>query len=114
MAALRPYLLTDQNRLRASEFRHGEEYICKVERNTYARFTFNYSSGFGGDAITVKIKDGCRRPYLSTDRSHFRADITRPLGEHFRQVSKQNPTSGLGGDAITRKPLQTDVWHGPL
>ena len=57
--------------------------------------------------ITVKIKDGCRRPYLSTDQNHIRADTTRLLGEHLRQVSK-NPTSGLGGHAITRKSLRTD------
>ena len=38
----------------------------------------------------VKIKDGCWRPYLSTDRNHFRACTTRPLGEHLRQVSKKS------------------------
>ena len=26
---------------------------------------FIYLRGFGGHAITVKVKDGCRRPYLS-------------------------------------------------
>ena len=40
--------------------------------------------------ITVKIKDSCRRPYLSSDRNHFRTCITRPLGEHPRQVSKRS------------------------
>ena len=53
-----------------------------------------------GDAITVKIKDGCRRPYLSMDQNHFRANTIRSLREHLRQVSKY-PTSGLAGDAIT-------------
>ena len=51
--------------------------------------------------ITVKIKDGCQWPHLSTDWNHYRADTTRPLVEHIRQVSK-NPTSGLGGDAMTK------------
>ena len=38
----------------------------------------------------VKIKDGCRRPYLSMDRNHFRACTTILLGEHLRQVSKKS------------------------
>ena len=57
-----------------------------IERNSYARFRQNSSSVFGGDAITVKIKDGCRQPYLWTDRNHFRACTTRPLGERLGQV----------------------------
>ena len=61
-----------------------------IERNSYARFRQNSSSGFGGDVITVKIKDGCRRPYVSTDRNHFRACTTTPLGKHHRQVSKKS------------------------
>ena len=36
-------------------------------------FHKNSMSSFGGDAITVKIKDGCWRPYLSRDRNHFPA-----------------------------------------
>ena len=32
----------------------------------------------------MKIKDGCRRPYSSTDRNHFRARTTRPLGEYLK------------------------------
>ena len=59
-----------------------------IERNSYARFPQSSSSGFGGDAITVKSKDGCRRPSLSTDLNHFRACTTRPLGEQLEQVSK--------------------------
>ena len=55
-----------------------------------------------GYAITVKIKNGCRRPNLSTNRNHFRACTTTPLEEYLRQISKKNQTSGLGGDAITR------------
>ena len=31
-----------------------------IERNLYARFRQNSTSGFGGDAIKVKIKDGWR------------------------------------------------------
>ena len=40
--------------------------------------------------VKVKIKDGCGRPYLSTDWNHFRADTTRLLGEHLRQVSEKS------------------------
>ena len=46
--------------------------------------------GFRGDAITVKLKDGCQQPYLSMDRNHFRMCTTRPLGEHLRQVLKKS------------------------
>ena len=56
----------------------------------------------GGDAITVKIKDGCRKPHLSTDRNHFRACTTRPLGGTSLASFEKNPTSGLRGDAISR------------
>ena len=45
--------------------------------------------GFNGDVIKMKTKDGCRRPHPSTDRNHFRADTTRLLGDHLRQVSKK-------------------------
>ena len=38
----------------------------------------------------VKITDGCRWPYLSTDRNHFQACTTRPLGKHLGQVSKKS------------------------
>ena len=44
------------------------------------------------------IKDGARKSKI--EPNHLRADTTRPLVEHLRRVS--NPTSGLGGDAITR------------
>ena len=47
------------------------------------------------------IKMAAVRPHLLMDWNHFRADTTRLLVEHVRQVSK-NPTSGLGGDAIKR------------
>ena len=53
-------------------------------------FDFNIASGFGDDAITVKIKDGCRWPYLLMDRNHFQADTTRPLEEYLRLVSKKS------------------------
>ena len=61
--------------------------------------------------ITVRIKDGCRRPYLSTDRNHFRADINRPLVEHLRQDSKQsnNPTSGFGEDVTVLSKGQLTI-----
>ena len=51
-------------------------------------FHKKHMSSFGGDAITVKIKDGCRRPYLSIDRPIFRADTTRPLAEHLKTSFK--------------------------
>ena len=57
-----------------------------IERNSYVRFRLNFSSGFGGDAITMKIKDDCRRLYLSTDQNHFQVDTTRPLLKPLRQV----------------------------
>ena len=72
MAAVRSYLLTDQNRLRAGASRHWEEFIGKFRQNS--------SGGFGGDAMTVKIKDGCRWPYLSKDQNHFRAAKQKHLG----------------------------------
>ena len=62
---------------------------------------------FQRSEIMVQIKDGCRQPYLSTDQNHFRADTTRPLGKHLKQVLKKI-TSGFGGEAITRKSLRTD------
>ena len=36
------------------------------------------------------IKDGDRRPYLSSDRKNFRADTTRPLVKHLGQVSRKS------------------------
>ena len=61
-----------------------------IERNSYARFRRNSSSGFGVDAITDKNKDGQRRPHLLMDWYHIRVDTTRPLGEQLRQVSKKS------------------------
>ena len=77
MAAFRPYLLTDQNYFQAD---------TDIERNLYASFRQHSSSGFGGDAITVKINDRWWRTYLSTDQNHVRADTTRSLAEYLRQV----------------------------
>ena len=37
----------------------------------------------------MQIKDGQRRPYLSTDRNHIRADTTRLLGGQLGQVPKE-------------------------
>ena len=81
MAVVRPYLSTDQNHVRRTHL--------DIERNSSARFRQNSSIGFGGDAIKVKIKDGCRRPYLSTDWNQFREDTTRQLVKHLRQVYKK-------------------------
>ena len=80
MAAIWPYLSTDQNRFQADTSR---------QRNSYARFRQNSSNGFGKDVIMVKIKDGCWQPYLSTDQNHFQACTTRALGKHLGQVSKK-------------------------
>ena len=58
--------------------------------------------------ITVKIKDGRRQPYLSTDRNHIRADSTRLLEKQLGQVSKKY-------DQCPRRRCDnekkfTDVW----
>ena len=75
MAAVRPYLLTHQNHCWAGTLRG---------------FRQNFLGGFGRDTITVKIKDGCRRPHKSTDRDRFRADTTTLLVKHIRQVFKNS------------------------
>ena len=67
----------------------GRTYL-NIERNSYARFRQNSSNGFGGDAITVKIKVGCWWPYLSADQNLSRACTTRPLREQLGQVSKKS------------------------
>ena len=54
----------------------------------------------------MKIKDGCRQPYLLTDQNHFRMETSRPLVELLRKVFK-NSDNGLG-DVITRKCLRKD------
>ena len=84
MAVILPYLLTERTRIV-----FGRTHL-DLKRNSYARFILKSFSSFGGDAITVKIKDSCRRQYLSTDRNHFRADTARPLGEHHSQLSKNS------------------------
>ena len=61
----------------------------EVEKNPYAKFRRNSSTGYGGDAITGKIQDDRRRPYLATDRTQIRAGITRTFGEHPKQVKKK-------------------------
>ena len=90
--------------------------------NSYTKVRQTSFSGFVGDTMTVKVKDACRWPYLSTDRNHLRADTTRPLGEHFRQVSKKIvPRRRCDNekkftDGRTKKSLRTDVWtpDGPV
>ena len=80
MATVRPYLLKDRNRFQAD-----------TERNSYARFWQNSSSGFEGDVTSVKIKVGRLQPYLAMDhQNHIRADTTGPLGEQPGQVSKKS------------------------
>ena len=57
----------------------------------------------------MKIKDGWRRPHLSTDRTIFgrtQLDSWGNISDKFRKI----PTSSLGGDAIMRKKLRTDGW----
>ena len=73
---------------RPESFSSGHIYYLGTD--SYARFRQHSSSSFGGDALTVKIKDGCHLPYLSTDWNHFWACTTRPLGEHLREVSKKS------------------------
>ena len=65
-------------------------HIYYLGTDSYARFRQNSFGSFGGDALTVKIKDGFHLPYLSTDWNHFWASTTRPLGEHLRKVSKKS------------------------
>ena len=81
ITAIWPYLLMDR-------VIFGQTHL-DIERNSYARFRRNSSCGFGV-AITVKIKVGHRRPYLSSDRNHFRACTIRPLEEQHRQVTKKS------------------------
>ena len=52
-------------------------------------------------AITVKIKDGRRRPYLCTDRNRFRVDTTTPLREHLRQEYEQWPQGRCDNVIVT-------------
>ena len=73
--------------------RHWEEFISNV--------LTKYLQWFRNRCNNVKIKDGCRQPYLSTDRNHFQACTTRSLGEHLGKFLK-NLTSGICEDAITR------------
>ena len=82
MAAVRPHLLRTRIIFRRTHL--------GIERNSCIRFRQNSSSGFGGDVITVKIKVGRRRPYLSTDQNHIRASIDRPLGQQLGQVLKKS------------------------
>ena len=84
-----------------------------VERNSYATFRRKFSAGYGGDAITGKIQYGRWRPYLWTDRNQIWActlDHQGNIPDKFRN----NLTSGLAGDAITRDCLQMfermDIW----
>ena len=63
-------------------------------------FSTSLIRSFWGDAIIRKIKHGRRRPCFSTDRIVFSTCTTRHWGEHCDQDLK-NPTSGLGGEAMT-------------
>ena len=56
----------------------------------------------------VKIKDGRRRPYLSTDRNHIRVDTTRPLGEQVGHVSKK--CDQWSRRRCDNEKKFTDVW----
>ena len=63
------------------------------------RFRQNSSNGFGGDVITVEIKDG-GHICLRTGNILWCAQL-----HHKRNISgkfKKNLTSGLGGDVIMR------------
>ena len=75
---------------------------ARVERNPYAKFRRNSSTGYGGDAITGKIQDGRQQPCLSSERNRNRRCTMRPLGKLFK-ISFEKFRHGLGGDAITRK-----------
>ena len=77
-----------------------------IETSLIGKFHWNPPSTFSRDAIGRKIKDGRRWPCFLTDRFFFCFFLfctctTRHRVEHSEQDLKENPTSGLGGDAIT-------------
>ena len=57
--------------------------------------------GFGGDVITVKIKDGCRWPYLLMDWNHFMVCTTRPLGKPLDQVKSNQWSRRCDNEIVT-------------
>ena len=76
----------------------GPEFILSL----IGKFHSNPPSSFWGDAVTRKIKD-CRRGHVFRQIGFYsRTYTTRHWGEHSDQDLNQNPTSGLGGNAITR------------
>ena len=66
------------------------------------KFHSNPPSSFWGDAIIRTIQDGCRGHVFRHIGFYFGACTNRHWVEHSDQALKKNPTSGLGGDAITR------------
>ena len=58
----------------------------------------------------MNIKDGCRRPHLSTDRNHFRANTTKLLGEHLIQVSKKSDQWSRRRCDKEKQSLRTNGW----
>ena len=81
----------------------------RVERNPYAKFRQNSSSGYEGNSITGKIQACQWLPNLLTDQYQIWACTTRPPGEQPDKFRKYI-TSGLRGDVITSNCLWKDVW----
>ena len=96
-----------------------------IEMSLIGKFHWNPPSSFWRDAIGRKIKDGRRWPCFF-DRSFFFfffffffvlfflfcTCTTRHRVEHSDQDLKENPTSGLGGDAITSLSMGNFTVNG--
>ena len=78
--------------------RHSGEHSDQVT-NTLARWSW-------------KRCGNCYKPARNQPAKFVeQSEHYRHLGEHSDQVSKENPPSGLGGDAITRNVYRlTDRW----
>ena len=77
------------------------------------KFHSNPPSSFWGDAITRKIKDGRRGHVFRQIGFYFGTCTTRHWGEYSDQDLKKSPTSGLGGDAITRLSMENFTKFEP-
>ena len=100
----RPYLSTDR-----FFFFFFVLALLGIEANTIGKFHSNPSSSFWRDAITRKLKDGRRRPCLSTDRNSVSYFTTRHWVKHSDQVSKTSDQWSWRR-CDNKKCLQTDSW----
>ena len=93
-----------------TKFVNGPEFLLALaqldnDTNTITKFQSNPFGGFQGDMITRKIQVSWQWPYLSMDQDFFSY-----LHWRIFNLAKfwKNLPSGLGGDAVTRKCLQTN------